>query len=150
MPDLTFSHLYCLIFFAAFLILPRQMTTISHTVWNPILTHMYFAVHYSLPFYHSTLYSMIVNHEPSAINLRCPDLVTGNMIKMGDTSSHVRLGNIIPCVKTIIISAIHAITPPELLYVQFITSYYTPVLQKIKDFCDIKAWHWATWCFGEL
>lgn len=120
MPDSTSNHLYCLTFFAAFLILPRQIT-ISHTVCNPFLTHMYFAIHYPLPFYHSTPYSMVVNHEPSAINLRCPDFVKGNTIIMDDTSSHVNLGNIIPCIKTII----SVITTPGLLYVQFITSYYS-------------------------
>jgi len=56
---------------------------------------------------------------------------------MGDSSSHASLRNIIPCI-TVTNIAVHAITIPELLFVQFITSYYTQVLQKIQIFLDIK------------
>jgi hypothetical protein len=40
-------------------------------------------------------------------------------------------------------------TTPKLLHVQLVTSYNTPVLQKIQIFYDIKVWQWATWCFAE-
>jgi len=124
----TFNHLYYLRFFAAFLIFPRQTPQQSLT---KCATISYFAVHYSQPFCQSTLYNMPVD-ESSVINLRCPNFTKGNTITMGGTSSHASLSKSIPCV------TVNAITTPELLFVQFITSYSTPVLQNIQVFWDIK------------
>jgi len=129
-PYLTFNRPHCGRCFAAFLILPRQTTQ------QYLTRHLsYFAVHCSLPFYQSMLYNTPVN-ETNVINLRCPDFSKWNTITMGDTSSQASLNNIVPCVTVINIAA-HAITP-KLLFVQFITSYYIPVLQKIQVFWNIK------------
>jgi len=63
------------IFCGFFHSLTANDTKIPH-VCNPFLTHMYFAVHYSLPICQSTPYNTPVN-ESNVNNMRCPDFVKG-------------------------------------------------------------------------
>jgi hypothetical protein len=118
---------------------PKANDTIPHKGVQP------FPILQFITHYHSMLYNTPVN-ESSVINLRCPDFVEWNMI-MGDTSSQAGLSNIVPCV-IVTNNAVHAITT-KLSFVQFITSYNTPVLQKIQVFWVTKVWHWTSWCLEE-